>query len=577
MVMTSVIYSHQERKFSVLEIWMKSHTSDLTSVKSDLQITGGDLKKKVAELQNSVFSLSSYLNMSGSNNPMTRDMQIKKLSNIETLMTGLGSSLSSLASKQENLQKLGEHWTAPAGCVMLTTYLGGYVKLTDGPEAFNVGNLLTSGCTESGWIPFTNSCYLFSHDTMNWTKAKDYCKEKGALLLKTEDASEREWEFVTSIAKAQEYWIGLTDQNTGQWRWVDDSPYTMNKAQWSPGQPDNWNQHGLGEEGEDCGHITKIGMDCSKEYSRMEVESEPKKSFWRGLPCKKQTGILVILGTVYMTVFMVMTFVIYSHQERNFSMLQSWMNSHTSDLTSVKSDFQITGGDLEKKVAELQTLVSSLSSHMNTSGPSSPMARDPDDRSWLSLNSLASKQEENLQKLERRQDASHTEVKSLMDSLSSAASELRDKLTTDSLMTSVFSTSRTQRILTVMLKSLSELKHSVEQIRSSIQTLSYKLSFTNLLTPGCTEPDWIPFRNSCYLFSDNTMNWTEAKDYCEEKCYLFSCDVISWTKANYYCVIIIKSRQGMLLLKIEDASEREFVSNKQTHTFFLKTLQSLFH
>ncbi len=40
-----------------------------------------------------------------------KEMQIKKLSDIETLMSGLGSSLSSLASKQEeNLQKLGEHW-----------------------------------------------------------------------------------------------------------------------------------------------------------------------------------------------------------------------------------------------------------------------------------------------------------------------------------------------------------------------------------------------------------------------------------------------------------------------------------
>ncbi len=28
---------------------------------------------------------------------------------------------------------------------------------------------------------------------MNWTNAKDYCEEKGALLLKIEDASEREW------------------------------------------------------------------------------------------------------------------------------------------------------------------------------------------------------------------------------------------------------------------------------------------------------------------------------------------------------------------------------------------------
>ncbi len=54
-------------------------------------------------------------------------------------------------------------------------------------------DLLTSGCTEPDWIPFRNSCYLFSSDTMNWTKAKDYCEEKAALLLKIEDGSEKEW------------------------------------------------------------------------------------------------------------------------------------------------------------------------------------------------------------------------------------------------------------------------------------------------------------------------------------------------------------------------------------------------
>ncbi len=26
-----------------------------------------------------------------------------------------------------------------------------------------------------------------------------------------------------------------------------------------------------------------LGMDCSEEYIRMEMECEPKKSFWRGL------------------------------------------------------------------------------------------------------------------------------------------------------------------------------------------------------------------------------------------------------------------------------------------------------
>ncbi|XP_026098931.1 uncharacterized protein LOC113069993 isoform X2 [Carassius auratus] len=515
MVLTSVIYSHQERKFSMLESWMKSHTSDLTSVKSEFQYTGGDLEKKVSELQNLVFSLSSYLNTSGSSNPDTREMQIKKLSNIETLMSDLGSSLSSLASKQEEkLQKLERQQdTSHTEVKSLMDGLSSEVstlrsKLTeDSPRSIlrtqrflvdmsktltdlknlmsevkssvqslsyrlSFTNLLIPGCTESGWIPFRNSCYLFSHDSMTWTKAKNYCEEKGALLLKIEDGSEREWK-----------------------------------------------------------------MDNTEEYSKLEMECEPRKSFQRDLPCRRLTVIL--LGTVCMIIFMVLTSVIYSHQERKFSMLESWMKSHTSDLTSVKSEFQYTGGDLEKKVSELQNLVFSLSSYLNTSGSSNPDTREMQIKKLSnietlmsdlgsSLSSLASKQEEKLQKLERQQDTSHTEVKSLMDGLSSEVSTLRSKLTEDSPRSIL----RTQRFLVDMSKSLTDLKNLMSEVKSSVQSLSYRLSFTNLLIPGCTESGWIPFRNSCYLFSHDSMTWTKAKNYCEEK--------------------------GALLLKIEDGSEREW-------------------
>uniref|UniRef100_A0A8C2KTT6 Si:ch211-283g2.3 n=1 Tax=Cyprinus carpio TaxID=7962 RepID=A0A8C2KTT6_CYPCA len=301
--------SHQERKFSMLESWMKSLTSDLTSVKSDFQNTGGDLEKKAAELQNLVFSLSTYFNTSGSS-PETREMQIKKLSNIETLMSSLGSSLSSLASKQEeNLQKL-EHQQDVSHTEVKSlmdslssavstlrdklredSLMTSLVSLQSIPRTqrllmdmsnslselkrsvgllrsslqtlsykLSFTNLLTSGCTEPDWIPFRNSCYLFSQDVMNWTKARDYCEEKGALLLKIEDGSEKEWQFVINFAKPHDYWVGLTDQNTGQWRWTDDTPYIMNREHWRAGQPDEWTEHGLGEGGEDCGQIAYDGL-----------------------------------------------------------------------------------------------------------------------------------------------------------------------------------------------------------------------------------------------------------------------------------------------------------------------------
>lgn len=71
---------------------------------------------------------------------------------------------------------------------------------------------------------------------------------------------------------------------------------------------------------------------------------------------------------------------------------------------------------------------------------------------------------------------------------------------------------------------------------------SFSLSYIDSLPPGCSELDWIPFSNSCYLFSDDTMNWTQAKDYCE--------------------------KQGAILLKIEEGSEKEWVSYRRTQKPF---------
>ncbi|XP_067263677.1 asialoglycoprotein receptor 1 isoform X1 [Chanodichthys erythropterus] len=282
MILNSVIFSNQSRKFSVLESWMNSHTSDLTSVKSEFQTTGTDLEKKVSELQDLVSSLSSYLNTSEPSNPMINEMHEKKLSNIETLITELHSSLNSHTSKQEeNLQNLAD--SLMSSLLSLRSYsrthrisidMSG--SLTDVKRSLeeirssvrkvsyklSFTNSLPSGCSELDWIPFSNSCYLFSDDSMNWTQAKDYCEKQGALLLKIEEGSEKEWEFATNFVKPQEYWVGLTDQNTGKWRWADDTPYTS-KAHWRPGQPDEWTDHGLGgkgEEGEDCGQISYDGM-----------------------------------------------------------------------------------------------------------------------------------------------------------------------------------------------------------------------------------------------------------------------------------------------------------------------------
>nr|XP_055054132.1 asialoglycoprotein receptor 1 isoform X2 [Misgurnus anguillicaudatus] len=135
-----------------------------------------------------------------------------------------------------------------------------------------------SNC-KSVWIPYNNSCYLFSSIKLNWMQARDYCKKQGASLLKL-DGSDEEWEFVTRKTAGVRHWIGLTDQTTGQWRWTDDTPFTDDKL-WDEGQPDDWKEHGLGEEGEDCAHISWRGtlndIHCSTKYNFI-CKTEPESN-----------------------------------------------------------------------------------------------------------------------------------------------------------------------------------------------------------------------------------------------------------------------------------------------------------
>ncbi|KAJ3585418.1 hypothetical protein NHX12_014137 [Muraenolepis orangiensis] len=65
-------------------------------------------------------------------------------------------------------------------------------------------------------------------------------------------------DFVTSKTIPVYHWIGLTDERTGKWEWVNQTPYTMDRRRWRPGQPDNW--RGGHSNTEDCAHIHSNGL-----------------------------------------------------------------------------------------------------------------------------------------------------------------------------------------------------------------------------------------------------------------------------------------------------------------------------
>ncbi|XP_039508419.1 asialoglycoprotein receptor 1 [Pimephales promelas] len=122
-------------------------------------------------------------------------------------------------------------------------------------------------CCPGGWALFSTDCYFFSEDGMPWDAARDECEKKRAKLLIIK--SKQEKNFVVSKTRPLFYWLGLSDGRTGEWEWLDETPYVHVRSEWMPGQPDDWKNHGLGG-GEDCAHFHHDGRynddHCSRRY-----------------------------------------------------------------------------------------------------------------------------------------------------------------------------------------------------------------------------------------------------------------------------------------------------------------------
>ncbi|XP_037533269.1 asialoglycoprotein receptor 1 [Nematolebias whitei] len=124
-------------------------------------------------------------------------------------------------------------------------------------ERYMNNGTTSAGCCPLGWENLGTSCYFFSKTTMPWHDARDWCNghESHLVILMSDD----EWTFVTRMASGNFYWIGLSDEKSGQWEWVNETPYVMNRRRWKPGQPDSWTGHGLGSGDEDCAHLHNDG------------------------------------------------------------------------------------------------------------------------------------------------------------------------------------------------------------------------------------------------------------------------------------------------------------------------------
>nr|AIT83007.1 C-type lectin domain family 10 member A [Sparus aurata] len=113
------------------------------------------------------------------------------------------------------------------------------------------------GCCPLDWTPFGSSCYYFSKTALGWDDARNWCNghESHLVIMNTDE----EWTFVIHHTMGTFYWVGLTDERTGHWEWVNQTPYVMNRRRWRPGQPDSWTGHGFGPGDEDCAHLHSDG------------------------------------------------------------------------------------------------------------------------------------------------------------------------------------------------------------------------------------------------------------------------------------------------------------------------------
>lgn len=203
-------------------------------------LNNGALSSRLGSLEDSVSNLSLSLSSAHNNNKeATKEVQRLKFS--------VESSKDQLSSVAESVKQLAQ-------VDSLSKTVASLKCLVD--QILHNGSR-DSVCCPLDWENFQTSCYYFSKSALNWHDARDWCHaHQSHLLILQED---KEWDYIHSRAMGTWYWLGLTDES-GDWEWVNGTPYVIDRRRWRPGQPDNWRLHGLGDGAEDCAQIHANGQ-----------------------------------------------------------------------------------------------------------------------------------------------------------------------------------------------------------------------------------------------------------------------------------------------------------------------------
>ncbi|KAL2094917.1 hypothetical protein ACEWY4_009636 [Coilia grayii] len=243
-----------ESKITKLDNEVLDLSHSVNALSTDLHQSVNDQESMLNKLNTKTDHINASLNGLPSKVQETVDQHDLKLQKLETEVSNMSSILNTVSS---DLQKTDKKLTSLNNMTsQILSNISQMIK--DHPNL---------KCPDN-WILHSSNCYLFSRDRLAWHAAKDSCVSRGATLLIV--TKEEEWQFVTQYTMPTKHWVGLTDEHTGVWRWVDETPYEIDSSKWDADQPDNWTQHGLGG-AEDCAQLIwngKLNDDhCSRSFN----------------------------------------------------------------------------------------------------------------------------------------------------------------------------------------------------------------------------------------------------------------------------------------------------------------------
>lgn len=150
---------------------------------------------------------------------------------------------------------------------------------------FRCGLLQTRG-SKTSWISLTLLCsmlcmwtsvecwsYFYSNTTMNWPRARDWCREHYTDMVAIQNQEEIEHLNSWLPRKPTYYWIGIRKLNN-VWTWVGtNKALTAEATNWAKGEPNNGKN----------GQSARVNEDCVEMYIKRDVQ--PGK--WNDERCGK--------------------------------------------------------------------------------------------------------------------------------------------------------------------------------------------------------------------------------------------------------------------------------------------------